>query len=291
VISRRRFLVALTGAAVTSACGSGSEPRTRQPHTTGGHRVSRTVESYGPQRLNRGEWFVPAGDGPAPTVVLVHGGYWRAQYDRSLEEPVAADLASRGYLVWNIDYRPSTSPWPDTFLDVAAAYDHLPSSRFSDRVDPSRLAVVGHSAGGHLAAWLASRHRLPAGAPGHSPTLTRPALFVPQAGVVALTLAAQQHLGNDAAQALLDGSPEQVPDRYRDGDPVDLLPTGIRSVLIHGTSDTTVPLSQSETYNRDALGAGDPSSLDLVPGDHFVHLDPTSEAVVRLRDALASMTA
>jgi acetyl esterase/lipase len=251
--------------------------------------VRREIESYGRHRLNVGEWFVPDGDGPFATVVLVHGGFWRKKYDRSLEVPVALDLAARGYQVWNIDYRSSAAPWPDTLTDVAAAYDHVFASGHAQRVDPSRVAAVGHSAGGHLAAWLAGRGRLPASAPGATPDVQLPTLAIPQAGVVALRQAAQEGLGGGAPQALVGGSPAQYPDRYEYADPTLLLPTGVRSVLISGTSENIVPVSQSETYHREATAAGDDCALELIPGDHFIHLDPESEACQRMRAALATM--
>jgi acetyl esterase/lipase len=252
--------------------------------------VTRVVEAYGDaDPLQVGEWFAPAGAEPAPTVVLVHGGFWRQQYDRSLEVPVALDLASRGYLVWNLDYRSSAVPWPATLSDVAAGYDHLYAGQFASRIDAARVAVVGHSAGGHLVAWLASRHRLTAGAPGYNPAARAPALAVPQAGVVALTTAANDNLGSGAAQALIGGSPAQEPGRYRDADPIELVPTAVRSVLIHDAHDDIVPVSQSRDYVSAATDAGDHSSLAIVPGDHFSHIDPTSIACQRLRDALATM--
>jgi pimeloyl-ACP methyl ester carboxylesterase len=89
---------------------------------------------------------------------------------------------------------------------------------------------------------------------------------------------------------LTGGEPQRYPERYREADPTLLLPTGIRSVLIHGTGDDIVPASQSETYHREARAHRDDCTLELVPGDHFVHLDPASEACQRMRAALASMT-
>jgi acetyl esterase/lipase len=251
--------------------------------------VTRHDEAYGEDSRNVGEWFLPTGDGPFPTVVLVHGGFWRKGYDRSIEEPIATNLVMHGYLVWNIDYRSSAEPWPATLTDVAAAYDHLFTGRYAGRVDRQRIAVVGHSAGGHLAAWLAGRHRLQPGSPGHNPDARPPALVIPQGAVVALAQAADEGLGNDAAQALLGGSPKQHPDRYLLADPTELLPTGVRSVLIHGISDDVVPVSQSEAYHLAARRAGDDCSLERLDGDHFIHLDPSSEACQRMRDALTSM--
>jgi acetyl esterase/lipase len=251
--------------------------------------VIRLVESYGTLKLQVGEWFVPQGDGIAPTVVLIHGGFWRRQYDRHLEDKVALDLASRGYLCWNIDYQSSAIPWPATLTDVAAAYDHLYDGHFAHRIDAARVAVVGHSAGGHLTAWLASRHNLAPDAPGHNPDARPPALAIPQAGVVALTIAAEQNLGSGAPQALVDGSPSHFPDRYRQADPMDLLPSGVRTVLVHDRDDDSVPITLSETYVAAAEKAGDDSTLTVVPGDHFSHLDPTSEAWAAVRAALATL--
>ena len=244
----------------------------------------RTVDRYGDARQQDGQWWVPAGAStPLPTVVLVHGGYWRSGFDRSLEEAVAADLVGRGFLVWNLDYRSSSAPWPTTLADAAAAYDVLATGTHADLVDPARVAVVGHSAGGHLALWLASRDALPAGAPGAGRRGPAPSLVVAQAPVAALAQASRAGLGGGAVDALVGGSPEQVPERYAVADPVALLPTGVRVVCVHGERDDVVPLVQSELYVEAAQAAGDDASLVVVAGGHFEHLDPDSAAVQALR--------
>lgn len=268
--------------------------------------TQRVVERYGPGRRQSAEWWVPppavtAGSGPLPTVVLVHGGYWRRRYDRRLEHAVAADLAARGLLVWNLEYAPSDQPWPRTLTDVALGYDALATGRFAGRVDPRRVVVAGHSAGGHLALWLASRHRLPAGSPGAldpAPAAPRPVLAAPrpvlavaQAPVADLADGSRRGLGGGAVDALLGGTPDQVPDRYRAADPVALLPTGVRTVLVHGEDDDVVPIDQSERYVRAAQAAGDESVLVRVAGGHMVHLDPASSALQALRDAVRALSA
>jgi acetyl esterase/lipase len=246
--------------------------------------IVRKVKAYGDRPLQRGEWWVPEVAGALPTVMLVHGGFWRPRYDRSLEDSVAQDLCARGYLCWNIDYSASDEPWPRTLRDVAAGYDHLMAS---DRVDRHRIAVVGHSAGGHLALWLASRHRLPPDAPGSvSAVHQRPRLCVAQGAVAALAIAARQRLGGGAAQALLGGGPDEVSGRYAVADPLTLLPTGVRTVLIHGTEDADVPVSQAERYVAAATAVGDEVTLRKYVGGHFEHLEPDSEAGDVLRQAL-----
>lgn len=244
--------------------------------------ATRRVEQYGDLPRQRGEWWLPDGSGPGPAVVLVHGGYWRDAYDLTLEDRVAQDLATRGYLVWNIDYRPSSAGWPATLEDAAAAYDHLHAT---DRVDPGRISVVGHSAGGHLALWLAARHLLPEGAPGAGPTGPRPGAVVAQAPVAALADGARARLGDggNAVQALVGGEPDEVPDRYALADPLQLLPTGVRTTCVHAPDDGVVPLWQSEFFAE----AADLAELVVVGSGHFEHLDPSSEACAAMRDALA----
>ena len=286
-LSRRRVLgllgVAGVGAAGLVELRRGAGSPGPPPKVAAG--TTRLVETYGSGPRQLGEWWVPPQrTGLLPTVVLVHGGFWRGSYDLHLEDALAADLAGRGFLVWNIDYRPSEDPWPATLSD-AAAYDFAFTGHYGARVDRARVAVVGHSAGGQLALWLASRDRLPVGAPGRRDHV-RPALAVPQAPVAALAQASAEQLGAGAVDALLGGSPSAVPDRYAAADPAALVPSGVRTVLLHGAGDAIVPLSQSEEYLR----VGGPQvSLEKVPGDHFVHLDPASAACDALRAALATL--
>jgi len=278
-LSRRRLLAlgGLAGAGLTTGCAGMGRRSPALGDTAAGRRVPDAS----------GEWWLPTADGPRPTVVLVHGGYWQPGYDRHLEDRLAADLRGRGYLVWNIDYRPASAGWPQTLLSAGAAYDDLLTGRYADRVDRHRVAVVGHSAGGQLALWLASRHRLPRGAPGApNGRWLRPTLVVGQAAVAALIPAAREQLGGGAVAELCGGSPTSRPERYAVADPVELAPASGPAVLIHGRADDVVPLSQSTAYERAARATGAPIELHVVPGGHFEHLDPGSVACHVLRRTL-----
>src|SRR5947209_5684909 len=119
---------------------------------------------YGPEYLQFGELYLPAGDGPFPVIPLIHGGYWRARYDLTLMDGLAEDLARRGYAAWNIEYRrvgDEGGGWPGTFLDVALATDYLRELAITYPLNLQKVVTMGHSAGGHLALWLVARSRIP----------------------------------------------------------------------------------------------------------------------------------
>jgi acetyl esterase/lipase len=287
-MSRRRALGVLgaAGAGIAGLVAAARSLGSPAPRAMVAAGTTREVEQYGDLPRQLGEWWLPpdAPDGLLPTVVLVHGGYWRANYDLTLENAVAADLAARGFLVWNVDYRPSSDPYPATFVDVAAAYDHLAAGRFADRIDGERVSVVGHSAGGHLALWLASRDNLPAGAPGAGRRGPAPAAVVAQAPVAALAEGARLGLGSGAVPALMGGVPDELPGRYAVSDPIALLPAAGATTCVHAAGDDLVPISQSESY---VAAAGSAARLVTFPGGHFEHLDPSSEACEVMRAALA----
>ncbi len=241
------------------------------------------VERYGEAPEQMGELWPPGSGGaagPHPVAVLVHGGYWRARWRLDLMHAVAADLQRRGIAVWNLEYRRVGSAgggWPGTFEDVAAGFDALHGLAGRYRLDLDRVAVVGHSAGGHLALWLAGRARLEHG-PGARPRL-QPALAVALAGVCDLVEAARRHLSQDAVLELLGGGPLEREEAYRLGSPAALLPLGIPQILVHGTADSSVPFDISERYAAAARAAGDTCELVALDGvDHFALIDPASTA-------------
>ncbi|MEJ8279343.1 alpha/beta hydrolase family protein [Pseudonocardia spirodelae] len=264
---RRTFGTLLTGLAATpllAACGGGAAPAAPRP--TRDRTVPQTERmAYGGQPDQFGELTFPrTRDLPRGTVVVLHGGFWRAGTDLTIMRPVADALVAAGFVVWNVEYRKvgAGGGWPSTFDDVAMAADHLASLR-STRIDLRRLVVLGHSAGGHLAAWLAMRAGLAAGEPGAAPVV-RPAGVVSLAGV--LDLAGATLLGDGAVADLVAATPSSDPARYRATSPAEALPLGVPSVCVHGTADEVVPLEQSEDFVTAAVAAGDRSELVRVEG-------------------------
>jgi acetyl esterase/lipase len=240
----------------------------------------------GPDRFL--ELTLPAAPGPAPVAVVLHGGFWRAAYGIDLARPLAADLAGAGFAAVAVEYRRvgAGGGWPATLADVAAAVDSLHGLPGADRLDLTDVTAIGHSAGGHLAAWLAGRGRLADGASGARPAV-RVTAAVLQAGVLDLGLADAQRLGNGAVRDFLGGGPDEYPERFAAADPVRLLPTGAAVLCVHGADDTVVPVQQSERYADAAGAAGDRVEVRVVPGDHMAVIDPTSEAWGTVRAWLA----
>jgi acetyl esterase/lipase len=247
----------------------------------------RRVHRYGDDRSQLGELFLPARADGLPVAVLLHGGFWRDAYDRSLMDGLCDDLARSGWAAWNLEYRRvgGGGGWPETFLDVAAGIDEL-LVLAGRELDLGVVVTIGHSAGGHLALWAAARPGLPREVPGAQPRV-RVSQAVAQAGAVDLVEAARLRLGRGAAEELLRVSPGEAPERYALASPAARLPLGVPQLVVHGGRDEIVPAAMSRAYARDATAAGD--RVDLVVHDelgHFEHLDPRSPAWTTVRDWL-----
>ena len=231
---------------------------------------------YGDKRSQLGELYLPAGDGPFPVAVVIHGGFWRARYGRRLMRPLCADLVARGWAAWNLEYRRlgrlSGGGWPTTFDDLGAGIDHL--RVLTAPLDLTRVVAIGHSAGGHLAAWAATR-------PGPSVLVTA---VVAQAGVLDLERAWAWRLSGGVAAQLVGGTPEEVPDRYAAASPAARLPLGVPALLTHGGRDDIVPPAMSEEFHAAARAAGDEGELVLLPDEdpigHIGPANPLGQAVV-----------
>lgn len=241
------------------------------------------------------------GSGPAPVVVVLHGGAWRTPYDRRHVSPFAAFLAHRGFAVASVEYRRGATRadggdavagrWPDTFDDVAAALDALPGliRELLPAGDPRRIVLTGHSAGGHLALWAAARHLLPVGSPWRTDA---PA---PLRGVVALAPIADLEVADklgvcDGAVRELLGGDDHFAERRPHADPALLLPTGIATTLVQGRADIDVPHVVAEAYADAAAKAGEVVGVTLLPDvGHFPLIDPAADACAIVAEEIAQL--
>ncbi|MFS8199148.1 alpha/beta hydrolase (plasmid) [Streptomyces sp. CWNU-52B] len=258
-----------------------------------GDHPDQVVDFYAPR----------GGEESAPLVVVLHGGAWRAPYDRRHVTPFADFLARRGFAVANVEYRrggvlpaqggvgPVAGRWPDTFDDVAAALDALPrlAREALPSADARRTVVTGHSAGGQLALWAAARHLLPADAPWY---LERPA---PLRGVVALApiadfaVAEKLDVCSGATLQLLGGE-AKFEERQPYADPALLLPTGIATTLVQGRTDAVVPQAVAEAYAEAAAKAGEVVGLTLLEDvGHFPLIDPAADACAVVVEEIAQL--
>lgn len=241
---------------------------------------SARIIEYGAHPAQRVEHWPPSGPSRG-VVVVIHGGFWKSAYELDLGRPLAASLAAHGWTAWNIEYRRvgDGGGLPETFDDVAAAIDLLADV---DGLDTSTVVTLGHSAGGHLAAWAAARGRFPRWQPERVPVTH----VVSQAGVLDLAAAYDDNLGGGAVLALVGGPPGPAYDQV---DPARQIPLGVPVWCIHPTRDVNVPVSQSREYVERARAAGATAELVEVDGDHFVVIDPDSGAWRRTLEILDAL--
>ena len=245
---------------------------------------------YGSDAQNFGDLRVPPAPGPHPVVVVIHGGFWRALYDLEYIEPVCDALTDAGAATWNVEYRRLGNPgggYPGTFHDVARAVDYVREFAPTYELDLSRVVTLGHSAGGHLAFWVATRHRIPSDnpiLPRHSVPLALCAA-ISLAGVVDLRASWKYHLSNQVVEEFIGGTPQELAERYAVASPKELLPLGIPQALVHGTEDENVPFEISRAYHAAAVARGDDVRLVTLPGaGHFECVDPRSREWLSVLD-------
>lgn len=246
--------------------------------------------AYGRHPSQRADLHLPGTPGPHPVIVAIHGGSWGSTYGKIVMRGAAAELARRGWAVWNVEYRRlgRGGGWPASFEDVAAAVDHL--FELDAPVDLARVAGLGHSAGGQLVVWAASRYKLGPGSVGAGPRVHFSAA-VSQAGVVDLA-GAQARSPSGSVTALMGGSPADVPERYAIGDPIRLVPLDLPVLLVHGTEDATVSIERSRAYAAAARAAGGAVDLVEIPGNagrHRAHIDPRGPAFTVAADWLGRL--
>ncbi|KAB2966518.1 MAG: alpha/beta hydrolase [Thermoanaerobaculia bacterium] len=253
--------------------------------------------AYGESPSQYGELRVPAGPGPHPVVVLIHGGCFKAAYASAHDlSPMGDALKAQGIATWNIEYRRLGEPdagWPGTYLDVARATDYLRTLAKLHALDLGRVVIVGHSAGGHLAMWAAARTRVPTGSPVWMSDPLPVRGVVDLAGPVDMTanISGYEGLcGDTVITTLLGGTPATVPERYAHASAIKLLPLGVPQVLVLGEYEEFVPRQLAEAYARAAAKAGDPVRLIVIPRvGHFEIASPRASTWPRLESAIRGL--
>ena len=222
---------------------------------------------------------------PAPGIVLVHGGCWLSQYGVDHIRPLASALAQQGYVVWAPEYRRVGEPgggWPGTFHDIAVAIEAFPEAAAA-ALDADRIAYAGHSAGGHLALWAAARQ------PGSDSSPAPSSVVAPKAvlGLAAITDLESYARGDNSCQQvvvdLMEGLPEEHPERYRNVSPARLTYPA-PPVLIQGEADPIVPAAQAAAI----VGA---KRVSIPDAGHFDVIHPDTAAFAVLLNAIGEALA
>jgi acetyl esterase/lipase len=230
--------------------------------------------TYGPGALHFGDLRMPAGAGPHPAIIYIHGGFWRANYGLEHAGHFCEALRSAGVATWNIEYRrvgQDGHGWPGTLDDVLRAAQFIERIAHSHPIDLERVLVAGHSAGGQLALWMAAQDAIELRA------------AVSLGGVVDLRRAFELHLGDGAVEQFLKATPVEAPGRYGTTSPIELLPIRTPQLLIHGTRDDVVPIELADRFGAASRNC---KIVRLEGGDHFDVIDPRSAHWPVIMDAL-----
>ena len=225
---------------------------------------ARLAWSHGVSQF--GDLRVPRGKGPFPTIIYIHGGYWRTTYDLTHAGHICAALTKAGCATWNLEYRRIGEPgggWPGTMEDVLKGAQYLSKLAGKYNLDLENVATAGHSAGGQLALWLAAQTAAP---PLRGVTSL--------AGVCDLRRAWELKLSDTIVEKWLGGTPRQVPKRYDTASPIELLPMKTPQRLLHGTADGVVPFEMSGRYARASKNA---KLIKLEGAGHFELIDPRAK--------------
>ena len=246
--------------------------------------------SYGDDPLQFGELRVPEGDGPFPVVIVIHGGCWLAEYDLGYMSAFADALTAAGLATWSIEYRrvgDGGGGWPGTFQDVADAADFLLKIALEYNLNLDQVAATGHSAGGHLALWLAGRKWLDGEDPlrGEVPLALNGVVAL--AGITDLAAYFSPEGCGSAVAGLLGGEPSEVPDRLQRASPIAMVPFGVTQALVIGEHDSIVPKSQADSFADAARQMGDRVGVTMIFGaGHFELVDPSHEGFNIIRDTV-----
>ena len=246
------------------------------------HRTATRI-AYGQDSLQFGDLRLPDGRGPFPLAIVVHGGCWMSRYASLRNTAALADaMTDAGIATWNVEYRRYDHPgggWPGTFRDVADGADYVRTLATRFPLDTTRIVATGHSAGGHLVLWLATRRTLDTSSPlaGGAPIALKGIVSVGGIADLPEFFAREKSTcGNPAIESLLGGVPDSVPQRVHDASPIMRLPLRVPSVHIAGELDRIAPLAVRDAFATAARATGDSAWVVTAPGaGHFETITPS----------------
>lgn len=248
------------------------------------HRIS-----YGKHPEQFGELYRPKSNAPHPTIILIHGGCWRAQFGLSQLGQLSKALTTLGFAVWNLEFRRlgNGGGWPITFEDIAKGADFLDTIADKFTLDLSSVTAMGHSAGGHLALWLAGRHHLPKNSKLFTESPLKLSSVISLAGIPNLIEGVKQKLCRGACKELVGGMPnDEVPERYQQASPHHLLPLNIPQWHCVGEHDPIVPVEYLQKYIKIAR-QHDEVHFKIIPDvGHFEMVMPESASWDFIKKAL-----
>jgi acetyl esterase/lipase len=248
--------------------------------------------AYGDGPLQFADLRLPDSAGPHPVMILIHGGCWLAEYDITYIGKFAAALADNGIATWTVEYRrvgDEGGGWPGTFQDIARSADHLLSVASEYSLDTTRVIASGHSAGGHLALWLAARKQF------DNNTLFSSVTQVQLLGVLGLAPAAdlafldKEAVCGDVVDKLMGGSAEERADRYALGSATELLPLGLPQILVIGHYDKSWAPVGHRYYQQALAVKDDVRILEAPESGHFEMIDPDSSTWPLVLDAAKAL--
>ena len=247
---------------------------------------------YGEHPLQFAELSLPDDGDLRPVIILIHGGCYREIYNLHPLGGVVNALTDMGFAVWNVEYRRHGcgGAFPAMFMDVAAAADKLRAIASQFNLDLSRVISCGHSAGGHLALWLAGRRKIPRKSPLHCDNPLPIHATLALAPLTDIARAAIREACGEALLEVMGGNPHEAADNYRAGSPMELLPLYVPQAIIVGEHDNDI-LSEARDYVQSATNLGDKAQLTVVPdAGHFEIVHPDAAAWQSVRNALAALS-
>ncbi len=248
--------------------------------------------AYGRDRHEVGDLRLPAGRGPFPVAIVIHGGCWTSGVaDRRNTAALASALTRRGIATWNIEYRAlgdAGGGWPGTFQDWGNAADYLRVLARTQPLDLNRVIAIGHSAGGHAALWIAARHRVARTSPlaAANPLPVKGVVDLDGPGDLRPSLGYEPNMCGDAAISLLGDTAGAVPDRFNAAAPGALLPLGVPQVLV---SSVFLPADSAERYRAAATAKGDTVSVVHAAGGHFEMIAPGTADEAKVEAIVANL--